>query len=95
MIHPWHDVTSGDKLPSKFNAVVEIPFGSSVKYKPDKTSGLIKLDRVPYSAVYYAANCDFILQTPAEDDDPLDELVLCQEPVGPLTVRPVCQGTTH
>src|SRR5262250_1992669 len=86
MIHPWHDVTPGDKLPAEFNTVIEIPFGSSVKYELDKTSGLIKLDRVLYSAVYYPANYGFIPQTYAEDDDPLDVLVLCQEAVAPLTL---------
>ncbi len=86
MIHPWHDVTPGDKLPQEFDCVIEIPFGSSVKYELDKASGLIKLDRVLYSAVYYPANYGFIPQTLAEDDDPLDVLVLCQEPVVPLTI---------
>lgn len=86
MIHPWHDVTPGGKLPQEFNAIIEIPFGSSVKYELDKTSGLIKLDRVLYSAVYYPANYGFIPQTLAEDDDPLDVLVLCQETVVPLTM---------
>src|ERR1044072_6958820 len=86
MIHPWHDVTPGDKLPQEFQSVIEIPFGSSVKYELDKVSGLIKLDRVLYSAVYYPANYGFIPQTLAEDDDPLDVLVLCQEPVVPLTL---------
>jgi inorganic pyrophosphatase len=86
MIHPWHDVTPGEKLPQEFNAIVEIPFGSSVKYELDKVSGLIKLDRVLYSAVYYPANYGFIPQTLAEDDDPLDVLVLCQETVVPLTL---------
>jgi inorganic pyrophosphatase len=86
MIHPWHDVTPGSKLPHEFNTVIEIPFGSSVKYELDKTSGLIKLDRVLYSAVYYPANYGFIPQTLAEDDDPLDVLVLCQETVVPLTI---------
>jgi len=86
MIHPWHDVTPGDKLPLEFNSVIEIPFGSSVKYELDKVSGLIKLDRVLYSAVYYPANYGFIPQTLAEDDDPLDVLVLCQETVVPLTI---------
>ncbi|HEX3819937.1 MAG TPA: inorganic diphosphatase [Candidatus Sulfotelmatobacter sp.] len=86
MIHPWHDVTPGDKLPQEFDCVVEIPFGSSVKYELDKTSGLIRLDRVLYSAVYYPANYGFIPQTFAEDDDPLDVLVLCQETVVPLTI---------
>ncbi len=86
MIHPWHDVTPGDKLPQEFDCVVEIPFGSSVKYELDKQSGLIRLDRVLYSAVYYPANYGFIPQTFAEDDDPLDVLVLCQETVVPLTI---------
>ena len=63
MIHPWHDVTPGDKLPQEFSSIIEIPFGSSVKYELDKTSGLIKLDRVLYSAVYYPANYGFIPQT--------------------------------
>src|SRR5258706_9489829 len=86
MIHPWHDVTPGSLLPQEFNTVIEIPFGSSVKYELDKDSGLIKLDRILYSAVYYPANYGFIPQTLAEDDDPLDVLVLCQETVVPLTI---------
>lgn len=86
MIHPWHDVTPGSHLPHEFNSIIEIPFGSSVKYELDKASGLIKLDRVLYSAVYYPANYGFIPQTLAEDDDPLDVLVLCQETVVPLTM---------
>jgi inorganic pyrophosphatase len=86
MIHPWHDVTPGEKLPSEFNSVVEIPMGSSVKYELDKKTGLLRLDRVLYSAVYYPANYGFIPQTFAEDDDPLDVLVLCQEEVVPLTL---------
>ena len=86
MIHPWHDVTPGEDIPQEFNTVIEIPFGSSVKYELDKASGLIKLDRVLYSAVYYPANYGFVPQTLAEDDDPLDVLVLCQETVVPLTL---------
>ena len=86
MIHPWHDVTPGEDAPKEFYAVIEIPFGSSVKYELDKPSGLIRLDRVLYSAVYYPANYGLIPQTLAEDDDPLDVLVLCQEPVVPLTL---------
>jgi inorganic pyrophosphatase len=86
MIHPWHDVTPGDKLPQEFDSVIEIPYGASVKYELDKSSGLIRLDRILYSAVYYPANYGFIPQTLAEDDDPLDVLVLCRETVVPLTV---------
>src|SRR5262245_25101832 len=86
MIHPWHDVTPGEKLPKEFNAIIEIPMGSSVKYELDKRTGLLKMDRVLYSAVHYPANYGFIPQTYAEDNDPLDVLVLCQEPVVPLTL---------
>jgi inorganic pyrophosphatase len=86
MTHPWHDVTPGERLPREFTVVIEIPMGSSVKYELDKTTGLLKLDRVLYSAVYYPANYGFIPQTWAEDDDPLDVLVLCQEAVAPLTL---------
>jgi inorganic pyrophosphatase len=86
MIHPWHDVTPGPNAPQELLSVIEIPFGSSVKYELDKTSGLIRLDRVLYSAAYYPANYGFIPQTLAEDDDPLDILVFCQETVVPLTI---------
>lgn len=86
MIHPWHDVTPGEHLPQEFVAVIEIPMGSSIKYELDKETGLLRLDRILYSAVYYPANYGFIPQTLAEDDDPLDVLVLCQEPVAPLTL---------
>lgn len=86
MTHPWHDVTPGENIPREFTAVVEIPMGSSVKYELDKKTGLLRLDRMLYSAVYYPANYGFIPQTYAEDDDPLDVLVLCQEAVAPLTL---------
>src|SRR5262245_53846192 len=86
MPHPWHDVTPGERLPGEFLVVVEIPSGSNVKYELDKATGLLRLDRVLYSAVHYPANYGFIPQTYAEDDDPLDVLVLCQEPVAPLTL---------
>lgn len=86
MTHAWHDVTPGENLPLEFTVVIEIPRGSSVKYELDKKTGLLKLDRMLHSAVYYPANYGFIPQTLAEDDDPLDVLVLCQEPVDPLTL---------
>ena len=86
MTHAWHDVTPGEHLPATFTAVVEIPMGSSVKYELDKETGMLRLDRILYSAVFYPANYGFIPQTLAEDDDPLDVLVLCQEPVLPLTL---------
>lgn len=86
MSHAWHDVSPGERLPEEFTVVIEIPMGSSVKYELDKRTGLLRMDRVLYSAVYYPANYGFIPQTLAEDDDPLDVLVLCQQPVDPLTL---------
>src|SRR6516225_767454 len=86
MTHAWHDVIPGEHLPNEFTSVIEIPMGSSVKYELDKETGLLRLDRILYSAVFYPANYGFIPQTLAEDDDPLDVLVLCQEPVAPLTM---------
>src|SRR5436305_5936457 len=86
MTHGWHDVTPGEHLPAEFTAVIESPMGSNVKYELDKQTGLLKVDRILYSAVYYPANYGFIPQTLAEDDDPLDVLVLCQEAVNPLTL---------
>lgn len=89
MIHPWHDVTpavEGAPLPQLFKAIIEIPKGSNLKFELDKGSGMLKLDRVLSSAVYYPANYGFIPQTLAEDDDPLDVLVYCTEPVPSLCI---------
>lgn len=66
--------------------MIEIPKGSNIKYELDKDTGLLKVDRMLYSAVYYPANYGFVPQTYAEDGDPLDVLVMCQEPVAPLTL---------
>ena len=84
MFHPWHEVSPGNDVPREFQALIEIPLGSNVKYELDKPSGLLKVDRIIHSAVFYPANYGFIPQTYAEDNDPLDVLVLCQEPVEPL-----------
>lgn len=85
-MHPWHDVSPGNELPRDFQALIEIPLGSNVKYELDKPTGLLKVDRIIHSAVFYPANYGFIPQTYAEDNDPLDVLVLCQEPVQPLAL---------
>jgi inorganic pyrophosphatase len=84
--NPWHRVDPGEDVPKRFNVVIEIPMGSSNKYELDKKTGLLKLDRVLYSAVYYPANYGFIPQTLAEDGDPLDVLVFGTSSVHPLTL---------
>lgn len=83
-MHPWHDVDLGEQSPQVVTAVIEVPMGSNVKYELDKQTGLIKVDRTLFSAVHYPANYGFIPQTYCEDNDPLDILVLGQEPVVPL-----------
>ena len=82
--NPWHHVSPGAKLPGLVNGIIEIPKGSRAKYELDKDSGLLKLDRVLYSSVYYPANYGFIPQSYCEDKDPLDILVLSQIGVVPL-----------
>ena len=92
-MHPWHDVALNKKdIKDSIPAVIEVPKGSKNKYELDKRSGLIRVDRVLFSSVHYPANYGFIPQTLGEDHDPLDILVLGQEPVYPLTIlnsRPI------
>lgn len=85
-MNPWHDVEFGDEAPRLVRAIVEISKGSKVKYELDKASGLIKVDRVLMSSVIYPANYGFIPRTYCGDNDPLDILILGQEPVVPLSV---------
>ena len=92
MLHPWHGVSRGENAPDVITAIIEVPKGSQTKYELDKLSGLLKVDRILYSAVHYPANYGFIPQSYCEDNDPLDVLVLCQETVLPLSmmrVRPI------
>lgn len=85
-MHPWHDVEVGPDSPQIVSAVIEIPKGSKLKYELDKQSGLIRVDRVLFSSVVYPANYGFVPRTYCDDRDPLDVLVLGQEPVVPLAV---------
>jgi len=86
-MHPWHDTYVDDTHVDKaFPVIVEIPNGSKNKYELDKETGLLRLDRVLYSAVHYPADYGFIPRTFCDDGDPLDALVLGQEPVYPLTI---------
>jgi inorganic pyrophosphatase len=82
--HPWHGATYGSKAPATVNALVEIPQGSRSKYEVDKETGLLRLDRVIYSSFHYPVNYGFIPQTLGLDNDPLDILVLCSQPIQSL-----------
>lgn len=86
VLHPWHGVSPGDKVPRQVKAIIEIPQGSRAKYEIDKPSGLLKLDRVIYSSFHYPVNYGFIPQTLGQDSDPLDILVLCSQSITPLCI---------
>ncbi|MGH8016061.1 MAG: inorganic diphosphatase [Candidatus Zixiibacteriota bacterium] len=86
MAHPWHDLDPGESIEKYFYSVIEIPKGSKNKYELDKKTGLLKADRVLFSSVVYPANYGLIPRTYCEDNDPLDVLVLGQEPIIPLCV---------
>ena len=84
VLHPWHGAHYGDKAPQIVNGLIEIPQGSRTKYEIDKTTGLLKLDRIIYSSFHYPINYGFIPQTLGQDGDPLDILVMCSESIQPL-----------
>jgi inorganic pyrophosphatase len=84
MAHPWHDIPVEEPIEEGFVAFIEIPNGSKVKYELDKETGLLRVDRVLFSAVHYPANYGFIPRTYCDDGDPLDVLVLGAEPVVPM-----------
>lgn len=74
--------------PEKVNAVIEIPYGSNIKYEIDKESGAVVVDRVLYSAMFYPANYGFVPNTLASDGDPADILVLNEYPLQAGSVIP-------
>ena len=82
----WHDIREERITPEDFMAVIEITKGGKNKYELDKETGLLRLDRVLYTATHYPANYGFIPRTYADDNDPLDVLVLCEENIDPMTL---------
>lgn len=82
----WHDINPDRVKKDDFVAVIEITKGGKNKYELDKETGLLKLDRVLYTATHYPANYGFIPRTYADDNDPLDVLVLCQEKIVSLAL---------
>jgi inorganic pyrophosphatase len=74
------------------NIVVEIPKGSSIKYEFDTATGLLFVDRKLYTAMNYPFNYGFIPRTLEMDGDPVDALILGEDPVVPLSIvksRPI------
>lgn len=82
----WHDINPERIKSDSFMSVIEITKGGKNKYELDKETGLLRLDRVLYTATHYPANYGFIPRTYADDNDPLDVLVLCQENIDPMTL---------
>ncbi len=82
----------GDKAPDIVNVVIEIPANSSVKYEYDKELGVVKVDRVLYTSMFYPFNYGFIPGTMEEDGDPVDVLVISDHqflPGSVVEVRPI------
>ena len=82
----WHDIDEKRITKDNFVSVIEISKGGKNKYEIDKETGMLKLDRVLYTATHYPANYGFIPRTYADDGDPLDVLVLCQEQISSMTL---------
>ena len=82
----WHDISEERIFPTDFISVIEISKGSKKKYELDKETGLIILDRVLYTSTIYPMNYGFIPRTLGYDGDPLDVLVMCSEPLEPMTL---------
>lgn len=77
---------------ARFDALIEIPKGCKAKYEIDKKTGMLRLDRILYTSTVYPANYGFIPRTLADDNDPLDVLVLCGDAIYPMTLvacRPI------
>ena len=82
----WHDISPKRITPQEFMCVVEIPKGSKNKYELDKETGLLMLDRILHTSTHYPANYGFIPRTYGDDGDPLDVLLLCEQPLEPLAL---------
>ena len=82
----WHDMSADRIHKDRFWALIEISKGCKNKYELDKETGILRLDRVLYTSTHYPANYGFIPRTLAQDHDPLDVLVLCQENIAPMTI---------
>ena len=86
MSNIWHDISENRINPEDFIAVIEISKGSKKKYELDKETGYIILDRILYTSTHYPANYGFIPRTLGDDEDPLDVLLLCSEPLEPMSL---------
>ena len=86
MTNIWHDISPSRVTPTDFIACVEIEKGSKKKYELDKETGLLILDRILYTSTHYPSNYGLIPRTYADDNDPLDVLILCSEVIQPMSL---------
>ncbi len=86
MSNIWHDISPKRINKDDFICVIEISKGSKKKYELDKDTGFIMLDRILHTSTHYPANYGFIPRTYGDDNDPLDVLLLCSEPLEPLSL---------
>jgi inorganic pyrophosphatase len=92
LMNLWRELEPGPRAPEVIYAIVEIPRGSRNKYEYDKSTGLIKLDRVLYSSIHYPGDYGLIPGTYWGDGDPLDILVMVNQPSFPgciIEARPI------
>jgi inorganic pyrophosphatase len=82
----WHDIKEDRITKNDFIAMIEISKHSNQKYELDKATGLLMLDRILFTSTHYPANYGFIPRTHADDNDPLDVLVLCSEALVPYSL---------
>ena len=82
----WHDINGERINKDRFVSVIEIQKNGRNKYELDKETGMLKLDRVLYTATHYPQNYGFIPRTYAGDGDPLDVVLLCHEEIVPMTL---------
>ncbi len=88
----WKDIETGPRPPDEIFVVVEVPKGSRNKYEYNKKWNAIHLDRVLYSPLHYPGEYGLVPQTFYDDDDPLDALMLMDEPTYPgcvIDARPI------
>jgi inorganic pyrophosphatase len=99
MYYPGHDLAEGYRVDIsqdngvgyrgagsanvEFDVTIEIPKGQRNKYEMDHETGRIRLDRMLFTSTRYPADYGFIEDTLADDGDPLDALVLLEEPTFP------------
>ena len=86
MSNIWHEISPKRISPDDFICVIEITKGSKKKYELDKETGFVLLDRILYTSTHYPANYGFIPRTYGDDGDPLDVLLICAEPIEPMTL---------